>query len=155
MYKKALVTGGAGFIGSNIVKELIKQGLKVTVLDDLSMGKVENVPEDAEFIEGNVCSQDDVNRAIKGVDIIFHQAARVSIRSSVGGFYKDAETNLMGTINILRCCKNSSVKKMLFASSMAVYSDCDSAVRINENYTVEPVSPYGISKLARVANLNY
>ncbi len=148
MYKKALVTGGAGFIGSNIVKELLKEGLEVTVLDDLSMGKIENVPEDAEFIEGNVCSQDDVNSAIKDVDIIFHEAARVSIRSSMDGFYKDAETNLMGTINLLRCCRDSSVKKLIFASSMAIYSDCDRAVHIDEDYMAEPISPYGISKLA-------
>ena len=148
MYKRALVTGGAGFIGSHLADKLLREPMEVVILDDLSMGSIENVPEDAEFIEGNICSQANVNSAIKDVDIIFHEAARVSIRSSMDGFHKDAETNLMGTINLLRCCKNSSVKKLLFASSMAVYSDCDSAVPISEDYTAEPISPYGISKLA-------
>jgi len=148
MYKKALVTGGAGFIGSHLSRALLQEGLEVIVLDDLSMGKPENVPENAEFLRGDIRSQEDVERALRGVDVVFHEAARVSIRSSLKHFYEDAETNLMGTLNLLRCCAGRSIKKLLFASSMAVYADCDGPTPISEAYKLEPISPYGISKLA-------
>jgi UDP-glucose 4-epimerase len=148
MYKRALVTGGAGFIGSHLARVLINNGLEVIVLDNLSMGKRENVPEGAEFVYGDVRSQTNVNNVIRGVELIFHEAARVSIRASIKEFYEDAETNLMGTINLLRCCLGSEVKKIVYASSMAVYADCSSPVQITEDYKQQPISPYGISKLA-------
>ena len=148
MYKRALVTGGAGFIGSHLARALLKEHIEVVVLDNLSMGKIENVPEGAEFICGDVRSKDDTIRALHGVDIVFHEAARVSIRSSVEHFHDDAENNLMGTINLLRCCQADKVKKIIFASSMAVYADCKGPIPIVEDYTTEPISPYGISKLA-------
>lgn len=148
MNRRALVTGGAGFIGSGLAKALLKEGIEVVVLDNLSMGKEENVPDGAEFILGDVCCREDAAKALDGVDIVFHEAARVSIRSSVRGFYDDAENNLMGSINLLRCCAESNVKKIVYASSMAVYADCDGPVQIAEDYTLEPISPYGISKLA-------
>lgn len=148
MYKKALVTGGAGFIGSHLTRSLLAEGLEVTVLDDLSMGKVENIPNGASFFQGDVRSQDDVRRAIQGADIVFHQAARVSIRSSIKEFYQDADTNFMGTLNLLKCSSESQVKKIVFASSMAVYADSASPIPITEEYSMEPISPYGIAKLA-------
>lgn len=148
LYKNALVTGGAGFIGSHLSRALLREGLEVKILDNLSMGKKENVPDDAEFIFGDVCSKGDVEKTLKGIEIVFHEAARVSIRSSIKEFYQDVETNLMGTVNLLRCCVGTGVKKIVFASSMAVYSDCNSPVKISENYTLKPISPYGISKLA-------
>lgn len=148
MFKRALATGGAGFIGSYLAKALLNDGLEVIILDDLSMGKIENIPEGGEFVKGDVRSERDVTKALRGVDIVFHEAARVSIRSSVRGFYDDAESNLMGTLNLLRCCVGSEVKKIVYASSMAVYADCDSPIQIEEGYLLEPISPYGISKLA-------
>ena len=148
MYKKALVTGGAGFIGSHLARALLDGGLEVVVLDNLSMGKVENVPDGAEFVLGDVRSQEDVAGVLDSVDIVFHEAARVSIRTSVEAFHDDAQTNLMGTINVLRCCGGARVKKIVFASSMAVYADCPDPSPITEDYTTEPISPYGISKLA-------
>ena len=122
MYERALVTGGAGFIGSHLTRTLLKKAMEVVTLDNLSVGKIENVPDNAEFIRGDVRCKDDVLKAIKGVDIVFHEAARVSIRTSVDGFYDDAENNLMGTVNLLRCCLNSTVKKIVFASSMVCCS---------------------------------
>lgn len=148
MYKRALVTGGAGFIGSYLVRTLLEERLEVVILDNLSTGKIDNVPVGAEFHKGDVCSQHDVSKVLKGVDIIFHEAAIVSIRASVESFYNDAQTNLMGTINLLRCCASSNVKKIIMASSMAVYADCDRPDPISEDYTLNPISPYGISKLA-------
>lgn len=148
MHGKALVTGGAGFIGSHLAKALLARGLQVTILDDLSMGREENIPAGAEFIKGDICSAKDVMPAIKDATIVFHEAARVSIRSSLQGFYDDARVNLMGTLNLLQCCENSDVRKFIFASSMAVYADHATPDPIPESHVTEPISPYGIAKLA-------
>lgn len=147
-YRRALVTGGAGFIGSRLARALIAAGLEVTVLDDLSMGTQANIPPGADFIQGDVRSREDMARALEGADIVFHEAARVSIRASVKEFYGDADTNFMGTLNLLQCCAASGVKKIVFASSMAVYADGTPQHAISEDHAVEPISPYGIAKLA-------
>jgi len=147
-YKKALVTGGAGFIGSNLSRALLANGLDVIIIDNLSMGKIENVPEKAEFIKGDILDEQILKDVVSSVDIIFHQAAKVSIRESVNQFVDDANNNVMGTLNLLKCCFGSSVKRFIYASSMAVYADRESAIPIDEDYTLEPISPYGISKLA-------
>jgi len=148
VYKRALVTGGAGFIGSHLARALLQEGLEVVILDDLSTGKIENVPDGAEFVPGDVRQEKDVSKVLAHVDIVFHEAARVSIRSSINAFYDDAHVNLMGTINLLRCCAGTDVRKIVFASSMAVYADCPSPTPVSEDYATEPISPYGISKLA-------
>ena len=147
-YRKALVTGGAGFIGHHLARALIREGLEVVVLDNLSTGRKENVPAGASFIEGDILNDEDVRKALSGVDILFHEAARVSIRSSVERFAEDAETNITGTLNLLRHCAGSGVKKLVYASSMAVYADSPSQAPLPEGYAVEPISPYGIGKLA-------
>lgn len=148
MYNKALVTGGAGFIGSHLTDALLARGLEVTVLDDLSTGKPENVPQNAGFIVGDIRSQKDMDKALAGVDVVFHEAARVSIRASIKQFYEDADANLMGTLELLRCCAKHGVQKLVYASSMAVYADREDPTPIGEGFLKEPISPYGISKLA-------
>lgn len=145
---RALVTGGAGFIGSHLARALLEGGRDVTVLDDLSMGKLENVPPGARFVRGDIRSPADVARALEDVDVVFHEAARVSIRASVEHFRDDADVNFMGTLNLLRCCAGSGVRRLLFASSMAVYADSPAATPIGEGHPAEPLSPYGIAKLA-------
>jgi len=147
-YAKALVTGGAGFIGSHLVRGLLERGLAVTVVDDLSMGRRENVHPDARFIQGNILDTELMEQALVGVDVIFHLAARVTIRGSMSHFVEDAQTNLMGTLSTLQACTRASVGKFIFASSMAVYSDSPTPDPIAETYATEPISPYGISKLA-------
>ncbi len=147
-YRKALVTGGAGFIGSRLTRALLAHGLDVTVLDDLSMGKQANVPDGARFVLGDVGSREAVSLAIEGADIVFHEAARVSVRASVKDFYQDADTNFMGTLNLLRCCAGTAVRKLVFASSMAVYAEGDSLHSMREDHPTEPIAPYGIAKLA-------
>jgi len=147
-YKRALVTGGAGFIGSNLSRALLEKGLEVRIIDNLSMGKIENIPEGATFIKGDILDESILKEIVPSIDIIFHQAAKVSIRESIKEFFDDANNNVMGTLNLLRSCCNSSVKKFIYASSMAVYADSESCVPIDENYIKEPISPYGISKLA-------
>jgi len=147
-YRRALVTGGAGFIGSHLVERLMHEGLQVVVLDNLSVGKRENVPVGAEFVLGDVNDSDAVTRAMSDVDVVFHLAARVSIRASVTGFYEDAQTNLMGTLNVLRVCAAHGVKKFVYASSMAVYADAPQPFPLSEAYETAPISPYGVAKLA-------
>ena len=134
-YRRALVTGGAGFIGSHLVERLLSEGLQVVVLDDLSVGKRKNVPAGAEFVLGDVRDPDAVATAISDVDVVFHLAARVSIRASIAGFYEDAETNLMGTLNVLRACAAHGIKKFVYASSMAVYADAPHPVPLPEPYS--------------------
>jgi UDP-glucose 4-epimerase len=148
MASRVLVTGGAGFIGSHLVRSLLAAGHEVVVLDDLSMGKRENVPAEATFIQGDIRSASDVRQSLEGVETVFHEAARVSIRASVKQFVEDAEINLMGTLNILQCCADTGVRKLVYASSMAVYDDSPRPMPIAETYRTEPQSPYGISKLA-------
>jgi len=145
-YNKALVTGGAGFIGSHIVEKLLQRDIETIVLDDLSIGKKENVPETAELIIGDVCNPEIVKKSLSGVDVVFHLAARVSIRDSFRSFIEDAQTNVMGTVNLLKHIEESSVKKFIYASSMAVYGDADD-LPINEDHPLNPASPYGIGKL--------
>ena len=147
-YRRALVTGGAGFIGSHLVERLLAEGIRVVVLDDLSVGKSENLSAHAEFVKGDVRDPSTMVAAVAGVDVVFHLAARVSIRASVAGFYEDAETNLMGTLNVLRACATGNVRKLVYASSMAVYADSPESKPMPESYCTEPISPYGVSKLA-------
>jgi len=147
-FKKALVTGGAGFIGSHLSQGLLHRGLEIIVVDNLSTGKLENVPAGARFIQGDILDFNLIKELIPGVDIVFHEAARVSVRSSIKDFYQDAQNNIMGTLNLLHACIKSKVKKFVYASSMAVYADSLEPRAIKETYVTEPLSPYGIAKLA-------
>ena len=147
-YKRALVTGGAGFIGGHLSHALVSEGLDVTVVDSLLMGKTENVPSEARFVQGDVRDVDLMRRLTAEADIVFHEAAVVAIRTSVQGFYEDAETNIMGVLSVLEACKESPVRKLLFASSMAVYGDLPPGETMTEDYKTAPTAPYGISKLA-------
>jgi UDP-glucose 4-epimerase len=148
-YKKALVTGGAGFIGSHLCAGLLEEGLDVIALDNLSMGKEENVPEGASLIVGDIRDRTLVGNILSdGVDIVFHEAAIVSIRESVANFYADAEVNVMGTLNLLQASVKCRVKKFIFASSMAVYADSPGKIAASESFETAPTSPYGVSKLA-------
>ncbi len=146
--KRALITGGAGFIGHHIAHALVRRGVEVTVLDNLSMGRRENVPQGARLIEGDVRDAEQVTVAMQGVDVVLHEAAIVSIRASVEGFVRDADVNLLGTLNVLQCMADSGVKRALFASSMAVYADRAQPEPLREDAPVAPISPYGIAKLA-------
>jgi UDP-glucose 4-epimerase len=146
--KGILVTGGAGFIGSHLVEALLEKGCAVRVIDDLSMGRRENVPPDAEFFRGSILDASLVEQAMEGADAVIHLAARVAVRDSVTRFYDDAQTNLMGTLCVLQQAIRRKVKKFLFASSMAVYGDSRLPTPLPETYAQEPISPYGLSKLA-------
>lgn len=147
-YKRILVTGGAGFIGSHLTARLLETGLEVVVLDDLSTGSPENVPPGAELVRGSVTERDPVMRALEGVDAIFHLAARVSARASLDDFHTDAQANVMGTLNVLDCARSTGVRRIIYASSAAVYGECEPGVKAAEDSPKRPMTPYGISKLA-------
>lgn len=146
-YKKALVTGGAGFIGSHIAERLVRMGIETIIIDDLSMGRKENVPKGAKLVIGNILNPRDLREAMEGVDIVFHNAAKVSIRHSFANVYNDVNTNVMGTINVLQSMAENKAKKIIYASSMAVYGP-NNRLPISEDGELDPISPYGISKLA-------
>lgn len=143
-----LVTGGAGFIGSHVATALLARGFQVTVIDNLSMGRREAVPAGARFVHGDIRDQAAVRDALAGVDGIVHLAAQVTIRGSFDRFYEDLDTNLMGTANLVRTLDPARVRWFTLASSMAIYADCEEPMPIAETYTTEPLSPYGVGKLA-------
>ena len=143
-----LVTGGAGFIGSHVATALLGRGLQVTVIDNLSMGRRSAVPAGARFVEGDIRDQAAVQDALKGIDGIVHLAAQVTIRGSFDRFYEDLDTNLMGTANLVRTLDPARVRWFTLASSMAVYADCAAPMPIVESYATDPLSPYGVGKLA-------
>lgn len=153
-FQHALVTGGAGFIGSRLVNKLLDHGFRVSILDNLSVGTRSAIDPRARFVEGDVRRRDDAEVALKGVDCVFHLAAQVTIRGSLKMFYDDVDTNLMGTLNLLRCLNPKAVRQFMLASSMAIYADSSAPKPIPESHPKEPISPYGASKLAaeRICN---
>ncbi len=148
-YRVACVTGGAGFIGSHLVRALLDRGLEVRVLDNLSVGRRENVPSEAALVVGDIADETAARRAIDGSDIVFHLAARVAIRSSFEFAFEDATTNVAGTARILRAVEDGKTpRKVIVASSMAVYADAEGPTPIGEDHPTAPISPYGVTKLA-------
>lgn len=145
---KILVTGGAGFIGSNIVDGYIAEGHEVTVLDDLSTGKKKNVNPKAKLVTADIRDPNIVTLFAKsGFDIVNHHAAQIDVRHSVQDPFKDASVNILGTLRLLDCCRTYGVRKFIFASSGGVmYGNCDKAA--NEEVAANPESPYGFSKAA-------
>lgn len=148
-FKTALVTGGAGFIGSHIAKRLVGLGLEVNIIDDLSVGTEDNLPGSGKvrFFKEDVASEPFPADALDGVDVVFHDAARVSIRNSFDDALRDARTNVLGTVNLLKACAGAGIRRFIYASSMAVY-DTSAPVPLSEGSPVRPSSPYGASKLA-------
>jgi UDP-glucose 4-epimerase len=146
---KILVTGGAGFIASQIADAFINEGHQVVILDDLSTGFKKNVNPNAKFVNANICdkSLDKLFEAEK-FDIVNHHAAQMDVRRSVKDPEFDATTNILGTINLLQNCVKYGVKKFMFASTGgAVYGEQD-YFPADEKHRQQPKSPYGISKLA-------
>ena len=120
------MTGGAGFIGSNIVEELLKRGEEVRVLDNFSTGKRENLKgfgKDVELIEGDIRSYHIVKQAVAGIDVVLHQAALPSVPRSINDPITSNEVNVGGTLNMLDASKEAGVKRFVFASSSSIYGD--------------------------------
>ncbi len=147
-WSHALVTGGAGFIGSHLTRALLAEGRRVTVLDNLSVGRREVVPDAARFVHGDVRDEAAIADALAGVDCVFHLAAQVTIRGSFDRFHEDLDTNVMGTARLLKAVDHRQVKWFTLASSMAIYADAGSPSPIDESHPKRPLSPYGVGKLA-------
>jgi len=147
---KYLVTGGAGFIGSNIAEELLRQGESVRVLDNFSTGKRENIrnlEKDIELIEGDIRSYHIVQEAVKGVDVILHQAALPSVPRSIKDPITTNEVNIGGTLNMLDAAVKEGIGRFVFASSSSVYGNNPELPK-HEGMIPAPLSPYAVSKLA-------
>ncbi|MFO0675391.1 MAG: SDR family oxidoreductase [Polyangiaceae bacterium] len=144
-----LVTGGAGFIGSSIAEELLKKGETVRILDDFSTGRrqnVESLPGKVELFEGSIVDPALVTRAVKGVDVVFHEAAIPSVARSVEAPQPSMLANVQGTTVVLDCARNAGVKRLVFAASSSAYGDTPTLPKV-ETMTPAPLSPYAVSKL--------
>ncbi len=148
MGTKALVTGGAGFIGSNLVRALLEQGYDLRVLDNFSTGHRANLDElDVELVEGDLRSYERVTTATRGIDLVFHNAALPSVPRSIQDPISTSEVNVGGTLNVLLAARDQGVKRVVAASSSSVYGDTPGMPRC-ESQRPQPVSPYAVSKLA-------
>lgn len=153
---KILVTGGAGFIGSHLVDGLVDKENQVSIIDNLSTGKIENINPKTTFHNADIC-----DAAVDGIfqkekpEIVFHLAAQIDVRKSVADPLADAQTNILGSLNIIETARRHNVKKIIFTSTGgAIYGDAD-VVPTPETYRELPLSPYGIAKLSIEKYLYY
>jgi UDP-glucose 4-epimerase len=144
---RALVTGGAGFIGSNLADELIAQGHEVRIIDNLSTGFAENLPAGAQFFEGDLCDEELVAMAIEGCDVVFHQGARGSVPRSMETPLTTDDWNTHGTLTVLEAARRHGVGRVVAASSSSVYGGAAPRPTV-ETSPLSPKSPYAVSKVA-------
>ncbi|WP_277373798.1 NAD-dependent epimerase/dehydratase family protein [Pseudomonas sp. AA-38] len=153
-----LVTGGAGFIGSHLVDALLAAGHDVRVLDNLSMGKRDNLPLDnprLRFIEGDVADARQVGEALAGCSAVAHLAAVASVQASVDDPVATHQSNFIGTLNVCEAMRQQGVRRVLFASSAAVYGNNGEGVAIDEETAKAPLTPYASDKLASEHYLDF
>jgi len=152
MKEKVIVTGGAGFIGSHLADELVRRGYHVTVLDDISTGKMDNIEgllskKNVDFMQGSVTNLPLLLELFQNAEYVFHQAAIPSVPRSVDSPQFSHEVNITGTLNVLLSARDSGVKKVIYASSSSVYGDTPTLPK-REDMLPEPQSPYAVTKLA-------
>jgi len=146
--EKVLIVGGAGFIGSHTADILMEQGVKVRVLDNLSSGHRTNLPDShplMEFVEGDMRNAETVKNVMQGVSHVVHLAAQVSVVASLEDPEFSAQQNIIGYLNVLDAAKNAGVKRMVYASSAAIYGEPPS-LPLDEEMAVKQLSPYGLEK---------
>ena len=148
--KKILVTGGAGFIGSNLCEYLLQHNNKVTCLDNLITGKLENInpfikDSNFKFIEGDITNLNDCNNACENIDVILHQAALGSVPRSIDNPIKTNEININGFLNILWAAKNNNINRVVYAASSSTYGDSKDLPKVEDKIGL-PLSPYAVTK---------
>jgi nucleoside-diphosphate-sugar epimerase len=149
-FNRALVTGGAGFIGSHLVEDLLSEGCQVSVIDNLSTGRLSNlshIKDRITFYKADIRDQETLEKAAKDCDIIFHQAAVVSVPKTVDNPVDSAMVNEMGTLFVLEAARKNNVRRVVLASSSAVYGD-DPVLPKHETMNPKPQSPYAVQKLS-------
>ena len=149
--KNAVVTGGAGFIGSHLAEELTIQGYNVLIIDDLSTGRIENIEslltrDNAEFIQGSITNLSLLRQHFRKINYVFHQAAIPSVPRSIDTPRAAHNVNITGTLNVLLAAKDSGVSKVIYASSSSIYGDTPKLPK-TEDMTPNPQSPYAVTKL--------
>jgi nucleoside-diphosphate-sugar epimerase len=148
-FQNALITGGAGFIGSHIAEELVEQGCGVTVLDNLSTGHLENlesIKSGVEFVRGDIQDEQVLAEVVPGCDVVFHEAAVVSVTKTVAEPVSSTAVNDMGTLKVLEAARQNGVQRVVLASSSAVYGDDPRLPKV-ESMAPQPLSPYAVQKL--------
>jgi len=142
---KCLVTGGAGFIGSNLTKALISQGDEVIIIDNLSTGKKENLHEQAKFIEADITDLEQIKPHFEGVDYVFHLAAFPRVPYSIENPIETHNININGTLNVLMAAKEAKAKRVVYSASSSAYGDTE-ILPTDEKLLPQPMSPYGLHK---------
>jgi len=148
--RRALVTGGAGFIGSHLAAGLLGEGWRVRVLDDFSSGRESNLADVADaldLIRGDVRDEATLARAVAGVDVVFHQAAVASVPRSIAEPLRTNSINLDGTLQVLEAARRAGVRRVVYAASSSAYGNSEELPKV-ETMTPEPLSPYALQKLA-------
>jgi len=147
---KCLVTGGAGFIGSNIAREALRRGHGVRILDDFSTGRRSNLDDiagDVDLLEGDLRNYETVTRAVEGVEVVFHEGALPSVPRSISDPVASNAVNVDGSVNVLRAAHQAGCRRVLFASSSSIYGDAPEEVK-SEDLPPRPLSPYAVAKMA-------
>ncbi len=154
---KILVTGGAGFIGSHLVDAYLDGGHEVVVLDNLSTGNLDNLKSEARFVEGDIRDADLIDRLfeIERFDLVNHHAAQLDVRASVDNPALDGEQNIIGSVNLLQAAVQNGVERFIFASSGGTVYGVQQVFPADESHLTDPISPYGVSKLAVEKYLGY
>ena len=154
---KIIVTGGAGFIGSNIVDALIKEGHKVAVVDNLSTGREENVNASAQFFNADITDAEALENVFEDFrpEVIFHAAAQIDVRKSVDAPAFDAEINVIGSVNLFKLAVNYGVRRIAYSSTGGALYGEPKTLPAAEETPIEPLSPYGVSKYCVESYLNY
>jgi nucleoside-diphosphate-sugar epimerase len=150
--KKVIVTGGAGFIGSHLAEELARQNYHVIILDNLLTGKLENIDEllskhNVDFTQGSITDLLLLQRLFQKAEIVFHEAALTKVPASIEDPLATNEVNITGTLNVLIAARDNDVRKVVYASSCAVYGDAPTLLQ-KEDTLPNPISPYALTKLA-------
>jgi nucleoside-diphosphate-sugar epimerase len=144
---RALVTGGAGFIGSNLVDRMVGEGADVVVIDDLSTGQIENLHPAAELVEADIADEGAVRRTMRGCEVVFHEAAHRAVSASVERPLATNRANVEGTLNVLVAARDEGARRVVYASSSSVYGGA-APLPTPESAPLCPKSPYAVSKLA-------